>query len=132
MELDRGEPLSSPIRSMLRPRRGFTGGLRLSANPDSCLQGEHPVVKMPNAEPAVVEHEGGKMTTDIQLLDVVALTEDRPDRGLRRGQVGTVVELLAPNVFEVEFSDDQGRSYATLALQASEVMPLHYHPVETD
>ena len=71
------------------------------------------------------------MTTTLQLLDVVALTEDRPDRGLRRGQVGTVVELLAPDVFEVEFSDDQGRSYATLALRADQVIPLHYQPVET-
>lgn len=44
----------------------------------------------------------------VQLLDVVALTEDRPDQGLRRGQVGTVVEVLAPGVYEVEFCDDEG------------------------
>src|ERR1700730_18128311 len=71
------------------------------------------------------------MDTEIKLLDVVALTEDLPDRGLRRGQVGTVVELLAPGVFEVEFSDDEGRSYATLALRADQLMPLHYHPAGT-
>jgi hypothetical protein len=47
-----------------------------------------------------------KNTVDI--LDVVALTEDLPERGLYRGQVGTVVESLAPGVFEVEFSDDEG------------------------
>jgi Domain of unknown function (DUF4926) len=29
-------------------------------------------------------------------LDVVALTSDLPERGLLRGQVGTVVETLAP------------------------------------
>lgn len=34
------------------------------------------------------------MNQGIKLLDVVALTEDLPDRKLRRGQVGTVVELL--------------------------------------
>lgn len=39
------------------------------------------------------------MDTEIRLLDVVALTEDRPERGVRRGQVGTVVELLDPGVF---------------------------------
>src|SRR4051812_46361829 len=50
------------------------------------------------------------MDQAIQLLDV-ALTEDLPERGLRRGQVGTVVEDLAPGVFEVEFSDNQGRTY---------------------
>ena len=71
------------------------------------------------------------MSTGIQLLDVVALTAELPERGLRRGQVGTVVELLAPGVFEVEFSDDWGRSYASLALQADQLMVLHYQPVQT-
>ena len=45
----------------------------------------------------------------IQLLDVVALTADLPERGLYRGQVGTVVEALEPGVFEVEFCDNDGR-----------------------
>lgn len=66
----------------------------------------------------------------IELLDVVALLEDMPERGLRRGQVGTVVEELAPNVYEVEFSDDEGRTYATLSLRADQLMVLHYEPVE--
>jgi hypothetical protein len=68
------------------------------------------------------------MNSSIQLLDVVALTEDLPERGLRRGQVGTVVEELAPEVFEVEFCDRQGRTYATLALRADQLMVLHYQP----
>ena len=71
------------------------------------------------------------MSTGIQLLDVVALTDDLLERGLRRGQVGVVVEWLAPGVFEVEFSDDWGRSYASLALQADQLMVLHYQPVQT-
>jgi hypothetical protein len=71
------------------------------------------------------------MSMDVQLLDVVALTDDVPDRGLRRGQVGTVVEILAPGVFEVEFSDDQGRTYTTLALRSDQLMVLHYEPVHT-
>ena len=45
-----------------------------------------------------------------KLLDVVALTEDLPRQRLRRGQVGTIVEELAPGVFEVELCDDQGRT----------------------
>ncbi|HWK45952.1 MAG TPA: DUF4926 domain-containing protein [Stellaceae bacterium] len=64
----------------------------------------------------------------IRLLDVVAVTADLPDRGLLRGQVGTVVETLAPNVFEVEFSDDEGRAYAQLALRDSQLLVLHYRP----
>ncbi len=65
---------------------------------------------------------------EMQLLDVVALTEDLTDRGLRRGQVGTVVDILAPGVFEVEFSDDEGRAYAMVALRAEQLMVLHYKP----
>jgi hypothetical protein len=71
---------------------------------------------------------GEAMTPNIQLLDVVALTADLPDKGLLRGQVGTVVENLAPGVFEVEFSDDQGHAYAQLALRDSQLLVLHYQP----
>ena len=62
----------------------------------------------------------------IKPFAVVALLEDVPERGLRRGQVGTVVEPLAPGVFEVEFSDNQGRTYATLALRADQLIVLHH------
>jgi hypothetical protein len=66
----------------------------------------------------------------IKPFAVVALLEDVPERGLRRGQVGTVVEPLAPGVFEVEFSDNQGRTYATLALRADQLLVLHHDMVE--
>lgn len=65
-----------------------------------------------------------------ELLDVVALTKDVPERGLVRGQVGTIVEMLAEDVFEVEFSDDEGRTYAMLPLKESELLRLVYEPVE--
>jgi hypothetical protein len=65
------------------------------------------------------------MSDPIKLLDVVALTEDLPQEGLLRGQVGTVVEALAPGVFEVEFSDDEGQTYASLSLSADQLMALH-------
>jgi hypothetical protein len=70
------------------------------------------------------------MNKPIQLLDVVALTEDLRDRSLSRGQVGTVVELLAPGVFEVEFCDNDGRTYASLALRGDQLMVLHYRPLQ--
>lgn len=70
------------------------------------------------------------MKDTINILDVVALTEDLPERGLYRGQVGTVVESLASNVFEVEFSDYEGRAYASLALEVSLLLVLHYDPVK--
>lgn len=68
------------------------------------------------------------MNPEIRLLDVVALTEDIPDRGLQRGQVGTVVESLTPGVFEVEFADNDGRTYAMLPLKSSQLLVLHYQP----
>jgi hypothetical protein len=70
------------------------------------------------------------MNSTVQLLDVVALTEDVAERGLSRGQVGTVVESLAPGVYEVEFSDNDGRTYALLALRADQLMVLHYRPLQ--
>ncbi len=69
------------------------------------------------------------MTNQIKLLDVVALTQDLPERNLHQGQVGTIVEFLAPNVYEVEFTDNDGRTYASLALRADQLMVLHYEPI---
>ena len=65
----------------------------------------------------------------MELLTTVALLCDPPERGLSRGQVGTVVECLAPEVFEIEFSDDEGRTYATLAIAAAKLIELHHEPV---
>ena len=63
----------------------------------------------------------------IKLLDVVALTIDLPSADLWRGQVGTVVELLADGqAFEVEFSDRNGRTYASIGVQADQIMRLHF------
>lgn len=70
------------------------------------------------------------MKDSIKLLDVVALTEDLPREGLFRGQVGTVVEILSPYVYEVEFSDDEGQTYAMKALKAFQLMALHYKHIK--
>ncbi len=61
----------------------------------------------------------------IKLLDTIALVKDIPSRKLKRGEVGTVVEILAPEVFEVEFCDDEGQTYAELALRSDQIIPLH-------
>ena len=67
---------------------------------------------------------------EITPLVVVALLEDVPTRNLVRGQVGTIVERLAPGVFEVEFSDNDGRTYATLAAPADKLLVLRYEAIE--
>jgi hypothetical protein len=68
------------------------------------------------------------MNETIKLLDVVALLHDLPDNGLRRGEVGTIVEYLAPDVWLVEFSDNDGEAYATLELRTDQLMKLYYEP----
>lgn len=65
---------------------------------------------------------------DLEMLSVVALTEDLSAKGLLRGQVGTVVERLEPGVYEVEFSDDAGKTYASVAVPSSLLMQLHHEP----
>ena len=65
----------------------------------------------------------------MKLLDVVALIEDLPEKNLKRGQVGTIVEELAEGVYEIEFSDLNGVAYAFVAVQESKLMPLIFEPV---
>ena len=68
---------------------------------------------------------------DIKLFDGVALIDDLPEYNLRRGQVGTVVEILADgNAFEVEFSDRDGRTYESVDLRPNQIMLLHYEPIK--
>ena len=54
----------------------------------------------------------------MKLLDTITLLVDLLEHGLFRGQVGTIVEDLAPNVFLVEFIDDEGRTVGLLPLEA--------------
>jgi len=68
------------------------------------------------------------MNTTPELLDVVALLTDVPGHSLLRGQVGTVVELL-DGAYEVEFSDDEGKTYAELTLQSDQLLILHHRPL---
>lgn len=79
---------------------------------------------LPNGERAEAEEEV-MVKRKIKLLDTVALLEDLPERKLKRGEVGTVVEVLAPDTYEVEFCDDEGRTYAELALHDEQIVVLH-------
>jgi hypothetical protein len=74
------------------------------------------------------------MSESIKLLDVVAVTEDVPAEKLRRGEVGTVVEVFESGVFEVEFADEDAQTYAMTTLRKDQLMvlpgrcPLSHHP----
>ena len=65
----------------------------------------------------------------IEMHAVVALLEDLPEEGLVPGQIGAVVESWAPGVWEVEFCDNNGRTYAMVALKTEQLLRLHDEPV---
>ncbi len=67
-------------------------------------------------------------TKPLKLLDVVALLMDKPEERLVAGQVGTVVELLAPDVYEVEFLDSKGNTITVAELKRAELLLLLHEP----
>lgn len=77
--------------------------------------------------------------TQVELHNTVALVEDtktyqfmtNKEVILRRGQVGTVVEVYNNGeAFEVEFSDAQGQAYALLTVKSEKLMLLFYNIAE--
>ncbi|MGD9895440.1 MAG: DUF4926 domain-containing protein, partial [Dehalococcoidia bacterium] len=66
------------------------------------------------------------MTADvIHLFDVVRIITKDVDGGPKEGDEGTVVDVLAPGVLEVEFSDEEGRAYAILPLRAEQLAVVY-------
>ena len=61
----------------------------------------------------------------VRELDLVALTGDLLERGLERGDVGTVVHGYADGrTYEVEFVTAAGATLAVLTLDAAAIRPL--------
>ena len=54
-------------------------------------------------------------------LDVVVLERDLPAHGLKRGDLGAVVELYEPDGLEAEFVTASGRTEALVTLTAHDV-----------
>jgi hypothetical protein len=63
----------------------------------------------------------------MDLLDVVALVDPRPEDGLAAGAVGTIVHIFdrPRRAYEVEFVDDDGMTVATATLLPEQIRPLH-------
>lgn len=57
-------------------------------------------------------------------LDTVVLLTDRPEAGLRAGDLGAVVQVYAPDAVEVEFVTASGRTLTTETLSSNEVRPV--------
>jgi len=58
------------------------------------------------------------------VLDTVVLERDVPDHGLRRGELGAVVEVYEPDGVEIEFVTASGRTAALVTLTARDVRPV--------
>ena len=54
-------------------------------------------------------------------LDVVVLQTDQPAQGLKRGDLGAVVDVYAPDSIDVEFVTASGRTRALVTLKASDI-----------
>ncbi len=65
----------------------------------------------------------------MELLDVVVLTEALPDIKLRKGELGTVVEILENDVFLVEFTNTKGETYSMPILRANQLLKVYFEPV---
>ena len=59
----------------------------------------------------------------LQLLDVVVLNVDQPAHGLKRGDLGAVVNVQGSDAFDVEFVTASGRTKAVITLRADDVRP---------
>lgn len=66
----------------------------------------------------------------IKMHAVVVLLEDVPAKKLVRGEVGTIVEELTPAVCLVEFSDDDGRTYAMEPLPYEKLVEVRHNPLQ--
>jgi hypothetical protein len=60
-------------------------------------------------------------------LDAVVLERDLPEHGLRRGDLGAVVDVHGSNVVEVEFVQTSGRTQALVTVDASDVRAAEAH-----
>lgn len=65
----------------------------------------------------------------LSLLDSVVLLVDAPGDNLRKGSLGTIVELLAEETFLVEFADPNGVSYAMPILGKAQLMKVYQEPI---
>jgi hypothetical protein len=57
-------------------------------------------------------------------LQTVVLDRDLPERGLRRGDLGAVVEIYEPDALEVEFVRASGRTQALVELTTTDVRAI--------
>ena len=66
------------------------------------------------------------MNKKYEILDVVALLKEIPEKKLKKGQVGTIVEILGKNVYEIEFCNKNGVTIASISVKKEDTLLLYY------
>ena len=56
-----------------------------------------------------------------KLLETVVLNRDLPEHGLKKGDLGAIVQLYEPDGLEVEFISASGTTEALLTLKETDV-----------
>jgi uncharacterized protein DUF4926 len=57
-------------------------------------------------------------------LDTVVLNRDLPEHGLRKGDLGAIVQVYEPDGLEIEFVTASGKTQALVTLTVKDVRPV--------
>ena len=60
----------------------------------------------------------------VKMLDTIVLEKDLTVYGLKKGDVGAVVEVYEPNGLEVEFVTGSGKTQALVTLKVTDVRAI--------
>ncbi len=58
---------------------------------------------------------------NVNELDTVAMEVDLPSHGLKRGDIGAVVQVCSPDTIEVEFVTAAGHTQALVRLSTTQI-----------
>jgi hypothetical protein len=59
-----------------------------------------------------------------KLLETVVLNRGLPEHGLRKGDLGAIVQVYEPDGLEVEFVTASGKTQALVTLNVNDVRPV--------
>jgi hypothetical protein len=59
-----------------------------------------------------------------KLLETVVLNRGLPEHGLRKGDLGAIVQVYEPDGLEVEFVTASGKTQALITLNVNDVRPV--------
>jgi hypothetical protein len=112
--------LETDLRAQHLNRDAMTG----EANPYGRKYEIRAPIMGPAALPTVRDGVPRRREMRYRILDVVVLEKELPERGLRRGDLGAVVQLYEPDGLEVEFVTASGRTEALVTVNVRDVRPV--------